>query len=117
MSYRPGTHLIATLLVPDNDLLHEGDAFRNFIQTAVDAQGLTRLGEVFHDFPGGGFTGVVCLCESHLSVHTWPEYGRLNMDVYLSNHEQSNEGIADALFESICAWFGGTVAERQNLTR
>ncbi len=29
-----------------------------------------------------GISGFVMLCESHISCHTWPEYGYVSMDVY-----------------------------------
>ena len=35
--------------------------------------GLSVLASVKHDFPGGGFSGLVLLAESHAAIHTWPE--------------------------------------------
>ena len=36
-----------------------------------------------HEFEGGGFTGVALLAESHISVHTWPEYRYASFDIYM----------------------------------
>ncbi|GAA4331897.1 S-adenosylmethionine decarboxylase [Flaviaesturariibacter amylovorans] len=117
MSYQPGTHLIATLRVPDAALLQRAAAFRDFLHPLIDDAGLQRLGDVYHDFEPGGFTAVVCLSESHLSVHTWPEHGLLNMDIYLSNHLRSNDGTVHHLFQAIQNYFGAEVVQEQSLKR
>jgi S-adenosylmethionine decarboxylase len=37
----------------------------------------------WHQFPGpGGITGIVMLAESHLTVHTFPEYGSLCLNLF-----------------------------------
>ncbi|MEO8359958.1 MAG: S-adenosylmethionine decarboxylase [Vicinamibacteria bacterium] len=35
-----------------------------------------------HVFPGAGLTAVVILRESHAVVHTWPETGTVNLDIF-----------------------------------
>lgn len=38
---------------------------------------------VWHEFPGeGGITGFLLLAESHLSCHTFPEYGSLCLNLF-----------------------------------
>src|SRR5678816_1390999 len=37
---------------------------------------LTVIGSLKHDFPGGGFSGVILLGESHAAIHTWPEHNK-----------------------------------------
>ncbi len=36
---------------------------------------LTVCGTLKHDFPQGGFSGVILLAESHAAIHTAPEFG------------------------------------------
>ena len=36
----------------------------------------------FHRFQPHGVSGVVVISESHLSVHTWPEFGYVALDIY-----------------------------------
>ncbi len=36
----------------------------------------------FHRFRPHGVSGVVVISESHLSVHTWPEFGYVALDIY-----------------------------------
>ena len=52
--------------------------------------GATILHGYFHKFGGaGGVTGFLALSESHASIHTWPEFGRACVDVFMC-------GAADA---------------------
>jgi S-adenosylmethionine decarboxylase len=114
----PGLHIIANLSVPaPAHKLIEFEDFRAFIDGEITKLGLTRVGEVYHNFPGGGFTGVVCLTESHLSVHTWPEQAYLTFDVYLSNHLKDNRAITHALYKAVKAYFHGTPQLEQYIDR
>ena len=45
------------------------------------AGGATVLGEEFCVFPNGAVTGVLVLAQSHLSIHTWPEFSLANVDL------------------------------------
>jgi S-adenosylmethionine decarboxylase len=52
-------------------------------RAAVEA-GATIMTERWHHFGDGhGYTGVVVLAESHISVHTWPEKGYAGLDVFM----------------------------------
>jgi S-adenosylmethionine decarboxylase len=55
--------------------------------TAAFASALRRAGAtivhgVSHDFPGAGLTCVFILSESHAVLHTWPETGTVNIDIF-----------------------------------
>lgn len=39
------------------------------------------LDESAHVFPNGAVTAILLLSASHLSLHTWPEYGLANVDL------------------------------------
>ena len=39
-------------------------------------------GELFHSFPETGLTCVLILSESHAVLHTWPETGTVNIDIF-----------------------------------
>jgi len=85
MKYRPGLHILAEFTSEEVPLLESSEACRLLFDQLIRQHDLRKVGEVYHDFPGGGFTAVVCLTESHLSIHTWPEYRLATFDVFLSN--------------------------------
>jgi S-adenosylmethionine decarboxylase len=68
----PGLHIVANFNTPAFKKISAFEHFRFFIDHEIQNFNLTKVGEIYHNFPGGVFTGVVCLTESHLSIHTWP---------------------------------------------
>lgn len=117
MHYNKGTHLIATLHTTEHQLLNTFEAFRSLTENLIEIHQLQKLGEVYHNFTPSGYTGVVCLSESHLSIHTWPEHGKVNVDVYLSNYLRNNDGTVDKIYSAIKEHFSATVEQEQYLKR
>ncbi len=113
----PGLHILANFSVDVDDLLRDYSAFRRFIDGQIDIFGLSKVGEVYHNFPTGGFTGVVCLTESHLSIHTWPELRYITFDVFLSNYMKDNRQITRALYAAVQKFLGGRVVLEKIIER
>ena len=49
---------------------------------ALRRAGATIVHELSHFFPGTGLTCVLILSESHAVLHTWPETGTINLDIF-----------------------------------
>src|SRR4029077_16628504 len=49
---------------------------------ALEGAGATILQAVSHKFPGAGLTCALLLSESHAVLHTWPETGTVNLDIF-----------------------------------
>jgi S-adenosylmethionine decarboxylase proenzyme len=49
---------------------------------ALESAGATVVEEVSHNFSGTGLTCVLILAESHAILHTWPETGTVNIDIF-----------------------------------
>ena len=49
---------------------------------ALRRAGATVVQELSHSFPGTGLTCVLILSESHAVLHTWPETGTVNIDIF-----------------------------------
>ena len=97
---------------------------REACRSAVDADGLTPVGELFHRFAttnagasAAGITGVVLLAESHVAVHTWPELGVATLDVYVCNVGADNSRRAETLLAALVAAFAPQSVERHALQR
>ena len=50
--------------------------------SAIERAGGTIVERVAHHFPGAGLTYVLILQESHAILHSWPECGLINVDVF-----------------------------------
>lgn len=55
---------------------------RQSLLAAATEAGATVLGDSFHQFSPQGVSGVVIIAESHLTIHTWPEYRYAAVDVF-----------------------------------
>lgn len=112
-----GLHCIANLYTQKQELLSQYQPFQRFINQQIQNHGLNKIGEVYHNFPNGGFTAVVCLAESHLSIHTWPERHYLTFDVFLSNYMKDNSEITKALYNSTVQFFEASPLQENILNR
>lgn len=58
----------------------------NYIETslinATKASGATIISHNFHKFSPYGVSGVVVIAESHVAIHTWPEYNYAAVDIF-----------------------------------
>lgn len=78
-----GRHIIAELHGCDQDLLTNLDRAVEVLREAVRISGATYLGEFYKVFePWGGFTAIIALAESHISIHTWPEHRYAALDIF-----------------------------------
>ncbi len=50
--------------------------------TALERAGATVVQTSSHAYPGAGLTTVLILRESHAVLHTWPETGTVNIDIF-----------------------------------
>lgn len=77
-----GRHLIAELSNCNRATLDNRDLLEQYLKEAVRLSGATIVRSVFHRYTPQGVSGVVVIAESHLSVHTWPEYGYAAVDFF-----------------------------------
>ena len=75
------TQLLLDLKRCNSALLDDLDFVRRSLTEAAVEAGATVVGESFHKFDPVGVTGVIAIAESHISVHTWPEYGFATVDI------------------------------------
>jgi S-adenosylmethionine decarboxylase len=82
--------------------LRSVDVLSALFDEIVEAVGLRPVGEpVWHPFPPpGGVTGLLLLAESHLTVHSYPEYGSLCLNLFCCtprDREETATQLARAL--------------------
>jgi S-adenosylmethionine decarboxylase proenzyme len=51
-------------------------------EAALQRAGANVVQQSSHVFPRGGLTSVLILRESHAVIHTWPETGTVNVDIF-----------------------------------
>ena len=68
----------------DPAVLADRAALCTLFERLIEGMNLHRVGDaqLWHEFSGGGITGAVLLKESHLTCHTFPEFGSLCLNVF-----------------------------------
>ena len=77
-----GRHVLAEVYGCDPNILNDATAVQEILVAAAQAAGADIRAVTFHKFSPQGVSGVVVISESHLAVHTWPEYGYAAVDVF-----------------------------------
>ena len=96
-----GRHLLVELYGCDKEALNNLDFLRKVMVDAAIQSGAVVLGDSFHRFAPQGVSGVVIIAESHLSIHTWPEYGYAAVDVFTCGTTVQPEKAARVLIEKL----------------
>lgn len=95
-----GMHLLIDL--KNASRLDEIEHIDQALRECVTAAGATLLHIHLHHFtPNGGVSGVAVLAESHISIHTWPEYGYAALDVFMCGAAEPRKtiGVLKAAFQ------------------
>jgi S-adenosylmethionine decarboxylase len=96
-----GRHILVELYDCDKEALNNLGFLRDVMVNAAIDCGAEVLGDSFHHFSPQGVSGVVIIAESHLSIHTWPEYGYAAVDVFTCGTTVEPEKAARALIEKL----------------
>jgi S-adenosylmethionine decarboxylase len=80
---------------------------------ALERSGATIVQALSHAYPGAGLTCVLILCESHAVLHTWPETGTVNIDIFSCSTRLKSLEAIDELSRS----FGARHVSVQELPR
>ena len=92
-----GKHLLLELKDCDREVLNDLGFLKGILLAAASEAGATVLGKSFHQFNPHGVSGVVIIAESHLFIHTWPEYGYAAIDIFTCGDSVQPEKAAHKL--------------------
>ena len=77
-----GRHVLLELFDCDLDAINSLEGVKQTLVEAARRAQATIVDVVFHEFNPFGISGVVVIAESHLSIHTWPEYRYAAVDIF-----------------------------------
>ncbi len=96
-------HLLLELKDCDREKLNNLEFLKSILPAAASQAGATILGESFHQFSPQGISGVIVIAESHLFIHTWPEYGYAAIDIFTCGNTVQPEKAARVLVKELRA--------------
>ncbi len=99
-----GTHILAEFYGCPEERLNNVNFVEKEMKNGALAAQATIVTSSFHHFSPFGVSGVVVISESHLAIHTWPEYGYCAVDVFTCGNTVNPKDALDYLVEA----FGAT---------
>lgn len=77
-----GRHILVEFHGCSAEVLNDVPRIENSMINAAKKAGATVISSSFHHFSPFGVSGVVVIQESHLAIHTWPEYRYAAVDLF-----------------------------------
>lgn len=99
--YALGRHLLLDLKGCNKEVLNDLDFVKNCLNEAAIQCGATVVGETFYHFSPYGVSGVVNIAESHISIHTWPEYKYAAVDIFTCGDNVKPEEAANLIIQRL----------------
>jgi S-adenosylmethionine decarboxylase proenzyme len=92
-----GTQWIVELYGCDETRLMRVPFVERALLTAAKKAGVKIVSYGFHQFEPHGVSGVVIIEESHISIHTWPEYQYSAVDFFYCSKTVSPNALVETL--------------------
>jgi len=96
-----GRHLLAELVDCDSVLLIDSEKLEKAMKDAARLAGATVVDSVFHRYNPQGLSGIVVIAESHISIHTWPEYKYAAVDCFTCGSNVDPERALSSLKQAL----------------
>jgi len=90
-----GRHFLVELWEASN--LDNPPVVEEALIETVRRSGGTLLDTKIVEFPNGACSGVAVIAESHLTIHTWPEYGYAAVDLFTCSKDMDADAGIDTL--------------------
>jgi len=98
-----GRHVLIEYYGCTKEIIEDNALIEQYMREAADYAGATVVESVFHHFNPFGVSGAVLIAESHLTIHTWPEYDFASVDVYTCGDTVDPSKAADYLADKLQA--------------
>ncbi len=108
-----GHHYIVEASDCDPKIISSVEKVQQILVKAAEIAGAQVCSVAFSKFPPQGVTGVVVIAVSHISAHTWPEFGYGAMDFYTCGDDVDPEKGLNYAVEA----FGASSAHITEITR
>ncbi len=84
-----GYHIIADFYGVDPKILDDQKEVERIFDKACEIAEFNVLSKGFKKFEPQGLSALYYLAESHMSIHTWPEYELATIDIYTCSTEEA----------------------------
>jgi len=96
-----GRHLLLELKDCNQELINDVEFLKNLLCETAEHIGATVVNQAFHKFSPQGVSAVVVIAESHICIHTWPEYNYAAADIFTCGNSIDPTDAIDLLVERL----------------
>jgi S-adenosylmethionine decarboxylase proenzyme len=96
-----GVHYLIDFFGCDEEQINSVDFWKKVLPESLRGSSMTILNSFFYKFEPQGVTGFLLLSASHISIHTWPEYGYVSCDLFSCSSEDESKKVMDYLVKNI----------------
>lgn len=108
-----GHHYIVEASGCDPKIISSVDRVQQILVKAAEIAKTQVWAISVNRFPPNGVSGVIVISESHISIHTWPEYGYAALDFYTCGNASDPEEAVVFAVEA----FGASSCHITEITR
>ncbi len=77
-----GRQILVECYECNEEVLNDVSQIESILLEATRASGASIISHKFHKFSPHGVSGMVVIAESHVAIHTWPEYAYAAVDIF-----------------------------------
>lgn len=77
-----GRQILVEFYQCNYDAISNADVVAQYMLEACQKANATIVTHTFHEFSPHGVSGAVIIAESHVAIHTWPEYNYAAVDIF-----------------------------------
>ena len=101
MKHVLGKHIIIDAEDCDVEFLNDIKSIKKIIKECAKKNDLHILKFKFHKFKPIGLSGFAILSESHIAVHTWPEFKFVSIDIFTCGNNMNTEIAAEFIVKKL----------------
>ncbi len=96
-----GYQILIDLYDCDYDKMENLEFVKDMMKNLSKILGTTIKDEAFYKFSPYGISGVLIIAESHLTIHTWPEYRYAGIDIFTCSKKVNTKDAIEFLCQSL----------------
>ena len=96
-----GYQILIDLYECDYEKMEDLEYIKNMMKGLSKILGTTIKNEAFYKFSPYGISGVLIIAESHLAIHTWPEYKYAGIDLFTCAKKLNTKKAVEFLCQSL----------------
>lgn len=90
-------HHIAELEGVNSELLNEERALLDAAESVAQELSLIVVNSFIHRFTPHGLSLILVISQSHIAIHTWPEFGYMHLDIMTCSEGASLDKLEEIL--------------------